>query len=543
MTDFPSIFSGRKIRFFDPHERYFWSDNDNHYISSRTWNLDRQADDIARLEDQFAPFAQPLFGIDEDILRGTQKFHGTLFRFPLRAEGTQSELCWTTYDVQKVRQLFSSLQVDAHMLLLFLNHITKIEFYEKTPDSEHPMKTATIRLATSVEQAVTSKRKEFLQEIGKRRDASSKYKQVSTSYQVTTELMQEEHLTVQDWAVSQLYGNEDDDELLAKFSDDLRLLPWVAAAVPVSSTTSLSAAYLERPTGHIFCFLPLPLGMESPTGLRVHVHGYFAVDSNRRHLKERTGEQLTDKITDRDLLWNEYLVSRLLPTALVNLALSLVEPVHALSNPAVRRDAIFSTIPQLDEVKGQWKPLATAFLEELPQLPVFYSPVNGGQFLSSSQALFDDIEDNLPITELVRRLLHQNYTNLVSVPEFVFDQLGSAAVRVTPSVICTALRNTEGDLSLTDEDRTILLEYLIDNLEDKTEIVGTRLLALADGSWIKFTSLSDDNQIYVDSKDHPRSLLPSLDHLFVRNDVVDICRKIISATKNGKRSNIVYSNI
>ena len=530
MTDFPSIFSGRKVRFFDPHERYFQSGN--HYISSCTWNLDRHGEDVTRIEDQFAPFAQPLFGINEDVLRGTKKFEGTLFRFPLRAEDTQSELCRNIYDVQKVRQLFVSLQMDAHMLLLFLNHITTIEFYEKTSDTEYPTKTATVRLATSVEDTVTSKRKQFLQEIEKRRDAGSKHRLVSMSYSLTTEFLQDGNLTAQDWVVSQLYGNEDDDELSA-FGDDLHLLPWVAVAVPVSYPNSLSPTCLGKPSGHIFCFLPLPLGVESPTGLRVHVHGYFAVDSNRRHLKERTGEQLTEKITDRDLLWNEYLVSRLLPSALVNLALSVVETNLAVGDPVVKRDVIFTIIPQIDEVKGQWRPMATAFLEELPQLPVFYSPVDGGQFLSSCKALFDNIEDNMPSTELVRRLLHQNGTNLVSVPGFVLDILRPAAEPVTASLVCTAFRNTEGALSLTDEDRTTMLKYMIHDLQDKTEIVGTRLLPLADGSWIEFTRWNDDDQIFIDSMDHPRSVLPGLDHLFVRKDVVDICREIIPASNNG----------
>ena len=531
--DFPSIFSGRKIRFFDPHERYFRSGN--HYISSRTWDLDRHADDVACLTDQFAPFAQPLFGITEDVLGGNRTFDGTLFRFPLRAEGTRSELCPTTYDVEKVRQLFASLQVDGHMLLLFLNHITTVEFFEKTSVDEQPKKTATIRLAASAEETVASKRTEFLREIGKRRDAGSvNYGPVSMSYPVTTELVQEGNSTSQDWMVSQLYGSDDDDGGEV-FGDDLHLLPWVAVAVPANSATSSSSAvYLEEPGGQVFCFLPLPLGLESPTGLRVHVHGYFAVDSNRRHLKERSGEQLQEAITDRDLLWNEYLVSRLLPKALVNVALHLAETSDAVGDAVVKRDVIFSAIPPLEHVKSQWRPLATAFLRELPELPVFYSPVDGGKFLSSKEVLFDIVEDDRPITDLIRRLMHRNGMNLVSVPGFVLDQLGPAAMQVTALDVCTALRNTEGVLSLTDQDRTILLEHLTDNLEHKADIVGTRLLPLADGSWIEFAHWSRESRIFIDSDDHPRSLLPGLDHRFVRLDVVSICRKIMSATDNGK---------
>ena len=413
--------------------------------------------------------------------------------------------------------------MDAHLLLLFLSHVTTVEFYERTSDSEQPTRTAVIRLAAEAVQTAASERKEFLREIEKRRDsASSKYGAATSSYRLTTELLQGERPTTQHWAISQLYSDDDDDD--AEFSAERNLLPWVAVATPLSFQTSPSAAYLDAPGGQVFCFLPLPLETESPTGLRVHVHGYFAVDSNRRHLKERTGEQLQEAITDRDdLLWNEHLVARLLPKALVNLVLYLARDVGDL---AVRRDAIFTAIPQLDAVHHPWKPLASAFLGELHRLPVFYSPVHGGQFLTAGEVFFDDAEDESPVTKLVRLLLRQVGTNLVSVPGFVLSQLGPTAARVTPPHVCVALRNSDGALSLTDEDRTVLLQYLTDSLEDMSHILGTRLLALADGSWIEFTGLSDDSFIYVDSPDHPRSLLPGLDHLFVRNDVVVICRKI-----------------
>ena len=424
--------------------------------------------------------------------------------------------------------------MDGHILLLFLNHITTIEFYEKTSEMEQPTSVATIRLALAQEKTVTSKRKEFLREIDKRRDPICEHKSASISYHLTTELVQAGQSTTQNWMVSQVCGGSGDDRELSTFSDELYRLPWVATAVPVNSPTSSSTVFLEKPTGHVFCFLPLPLGLESPTGLRVHVHGYFAVDSNRHHLKERTLEQLGKTITDRDLLWNEYLVSQLFPRALVNLVLFVAETAHTDSDALASRDAIFAVIPQLDEVKDQWKPLASGFLKELPHLPVFYSPVNGGHFLSADEVLFDGVEDNTPIADMIRRLLHQNGTNLVSVPEFVIDQLGPAAARVTASLVCTAIRNTDRDLLLTDDNRTILLQYLADNLEDKTELVGTRLLAIADGSWMEFTSCATASPVFVDSPDHSRSLLPVLDRLFVRNDVVDICREIISTTDDGE---------
>ena len=41
----------------------------------------------------------------------------------------------------------------------------------------------------------------------------------------------------------------------------------------------------DKPGGHVFCFLPLPLEQKSSTGLPVHINGYFSISQNRRHLK------------------------------------------------------------------------------------------------------------------------------------------------------------------------------------------------------------------------------------------------------------------
>jgi hypothetical protein len=61
----------------------------------------------------------------------------------------------------------------------------------------------------------------------------------------------------------------------------------------------------------IFCFLPLPLEQGSSTGLSVHVHGYLALEQNRRHVKWPPADQMTSP--DPQCQWNALLVSELLP--------------------------------------------------------------------------------------------------------------------------------------------------------------------------------------------------------------------------------------
>ncbi len=53
-----------------------------------------------------------------------------------------------------------------------------------------------------------------------------------------------------------------------------------------------------------------------PTGLTFHVHGYFMLDQNRRHIKLPGAEQDWDTVDDPSLLWNQFLVSQVLPKVL-----------------------------------------------------------------------------------------------------------------------------------------------------------------------------------------------------------------------------------
>jgi len=535
--DLPSIFSGRGIGFIDPHEQFFKTDGPRPYpTSSYMWDLIAARSDIVRLADQFAPFIQPLFGVTAETFE-TGYFNGTVFRFPLRMQAGQSDLCQTVYSAQKVKDLFNSLEADAHDLLLFLKSLRTIEVYEKLSDENEPKMLMTVRVSSAAEEEVKSKRAELIEQINELQTGCVE-NAVSVLYAMTTELVRQQPLepemTTRNWLISQFYGGTADVSSMKEYSDALGLLPWVAVALPVKSTEEVSG-FRDRPGGHVFCFLPLPREPESPTGLRVHVHGYFAVDQNRRHIKTRTAEQMSERITDKAILWNEFLISSLLPKALVGLAL-YVAGTWSTESALLRRDLIFSVIPDTAAVTVHWKPLVDEFFRELPSLPVFYSPADQGRFLQMKDVCFDSVEDTSCLTELIRRILLLHQTDLVSVPEFVMSQLGSAAARVSARTVCMALKDIEPQLSLTDDDRMILLTYLVDGLgSDVEELVGAQLLPLADGTWVEFRRCTDDDPVYIDSEEHQRSLLPGLDRLFVIPDATDMCKRIMSTAKPSKR--------
>ena len=536
-SDLLSIFSGQGIGFIDPHEQFFKTDGARpRPTSSHMWDLVTNRAEINRLEDQFAPFLQPLFGVSAETLEAGY-FNGTIFRFPLRMQAGHSDLCHTVYSPQKVKDLFHSLEADAHSLLLFLKSLKSIEVYEKLSSDVAPTMLMTVRISQDSEEEVTNKRAEFIEKIGQRQSGRIQ-NAVSVIYSVTTELIQQRlpvaEVTTRSWIISQFYGSNEDISSTSESTNILHLLPWVAVAVPVQFDAKIVSEFTDRPRGNVFCFLPLPCESESPTGLRVHVHGYFAVDQNRRHIKRRTAEQMNEQITDEGILWNEYLVCCLLPKALVSLAQYITES-WSVENAVLRRNVIFSVIPDMTSVTTHWKPLADVFCEQLPQLRIFYSPVNEGRFLHMKDVWFDDIEDTSSLTELIRCILFQNQTDLVSMPSYVIEQLGSSAARVPAGLVCTALKNAESGLTLKDDERMLLLRYLVDGLgSNMVDLVGAKLLPLADGTWTEFRRYTDNDCICIDSDEHKRSLLPGLDRLFVRLDAVDLCKLIMSTAKPSK---------
>ena len=458
------------------------------------WDLVDNRSDIARLEDQFAPFIQPLFGTSDETLEAGY-FNGTIFRFPLRMQAGQSDLCQTVYSPQKVKDLFNLLEADAHSLLLFLKSLKTIEVYEKVDSDLAPTMLMTVKISQNTEMEITTKRAELIEQIGQRQCGSIQ-SAVSVTYNMTTELTQQRHVETEPevtkccWVISQFYGCDEDVSSVREFSSTLGVLPWVAVAVLVESTEEIVSGFRDRPHGHIFCFLPLPREPESPTGLRVHVHGYFAVEQNRRHIKRRTSEQINEKITDEAILWNEYLINCLLPKALVNLAQYIAES-WSVENAVLHRNLMYSVIPDMAAVTIYWKPLAVAFYQQLPSLPVFYSPVNEGRFLQMKDVLFDDIEDTSCLTELIRRILFLNQTDLASVPSYILQQLGSSAARVPARLVCTALKNAELRQMLEDSEIMLLLRYLVDGLKGQESVIASDVWHIASRLNIVLCSDSD----------------------------------------------------
>ena len=108
-------------------------------------------------------------------------------------------------------------------------------------------------------------------------------------------------------------------------ANELKVKPLVATAFPLNEIKN------DTPMGQLFCFLPLPMSETSPTGLNVHVNGYFSLDQNRRHLKLPSAD-LDSNHWDQQLQWNmDVLIGELIP-----ISMSLLIEAFAENEPIMR---------------------------------------------------------------------------------------------------------------------------------------------------------------------------------------------------------------
>jgi sacsin len=208
----------------------------------------------------------------------------------------------------EVERLLDSLKTEGHLYLLFLKSIECIEFHHKAKGAAKPTLVYRTSIAEKDRELVRRERSAFFGCNGS--SASTTYK-----CDITTELHSKQEKRFSYLVGLQMdYGGQ-----LASYSQRLNYLPTMGAAL------SLNGPDLEVSSGgQLFCFLPMPLETESPTGLNVHVHGYFALDQNRRHLKLPSAEQ-KDHVVDEQLIWNGLLIQELLPECLISLIIRAIQ--------------------------------------------------------------------------------------------------------------------------------------------------------------------------------------------------------------------------
>ena len=284
--------------------------------------MKEDCDIMNSIPDQFSPY-KGVFDCSEDVFnRGS--YNGTLFRFPLRTR--PSELSHTLYSAEKVHTLFEGFIADAHLVLLFLQHLESIELYVREESDNEPRKTFQVRIAEESLQLVREKRQEFRTKVN---TGQVMPEPVKIIYPITIETVQccngiESSIQRHSFLVTNYFcGKEMSPEFKELATDEsLSYLPLVGVAMEIS-------APCKEQSGHVFCFLPLPVQKTSLTGLPVHVNGFFALSQNRRYIKSPNAEQEDQektgrRLTDKSLLWNKCLLEEAIPKAYAAMILEAI---------------------------------------------------------------------------------------------------------------------------------------------------------------------------------------------------------------------------
>ena len=320
----PSIVSDTRLGIIDPHGVYF-SDK-RHRRTGKHWQLKDVCKEVKRIPDQFLPY-KGVFGCSDDVF-SQGYYNGTLFRFPLRAK--PSKLSETLYSAEKMYTLFESFKANAHMMLLFLQHVESIELYVREESEAHPRRIFQVKLAEKCLQTVRTRRKQFYEKIkpGRVMPAS-----ITVTYPITIETVNLDfpsaNTTKQySFLVSNHFcGGQVSSMFKTLMTDhDLSYIPAVSVAMVLPSNPSAQAPEIQ---GHVFCTLPLPVQKTSLTGLPVHVNGFFALSQNRRYIKTPNAEQENEQrsgrqLTDKSLLWNKCLMEEAIPRAYATMLMEAV---------------------------------------------------------------------------------------------------------------------------------------------------------------------------------------------------------------------------
>ena len=128
LPDFSTITSGDTIGFLDPH-KHFWPGE-----SGQRYPLRTSLPKIPGLKSQYEVLDVLGCNVSESA-----DYNGTLFRFPLRQRGPNSEISSSVWDTDRVLDVvYKSFQEDAHPILLFLKSVEKISLYHWIPPNRKP---------------------------------------------------------------------------------------------------------------------------------------------------------------------------------------------------------------------------------------------------------------------------------------------------------------------------------------------------------------------------------------------------------------------
>ncbi|XP_050739330.1 sacsin-like isoform X8 [Eriocheir sinensis] len=480
LTDYVTIISGTQALFMDPSE--------TEDKMCRSLPLDKLTE---VLPDPSSHQAFEYYLTKH--LKADSNLPGTLFWFPLRRSA--SKISDTLYTSSHVENLFRSFAVEADICLTFLKSLEKVTLGIHTAGKVNVTHSMTITSRAAEE--VRNKKRSFRQSLCQSRGSLSSA--LSCSYETTlTTRVRGREVQKQTLRVLHLLPGEEDEEWMTWTGRNKdKHIPLVGVAVPVSPPAA------PRAKGHIFSLLPLPPDPSSQTDLPIQVNGTFVLSQNRRQVKWRTSES---SINETDVVWNEDLVSKVVPRAYLELLKELLEEAKEGSFSA---DTWYTFLPSLRGTAGRWHEMAKQVWCGLLDLPVIATEVRG--FLPPREVLASNTlsEEEPELATAVRKALLQEKLPIAILPDHVqasIHALGQQLSVVTPELLRQTLQG-KGSSDLGGEETCQQLLCYAAKDKQHHGLHGLPLLPLQDGSWSTFSRGGSDSAVYLCSAVEAEALL------------------------------------
>ncbi|KAL4545625.1 hypothetical protein Ndes2526B_g00282 [Nannochloris sp. 'desiccata'] len=502
LTEIPTFVSGKYLCMFDPAAKFL--------PGSSAGNPGKRIDFVsARFSSMFPDSASTLkaFGCDME-----HPFNGTLFRFALRTEemSAASGISKQVYAPERLHELLKDLQMEAHLILLFLKSVESIQVCEWLSGQKEPktvfkcgLKNATpdLRVERSmfirVSQAVAS-----LSPNKSSNDSSNDQPPPSAS-SLTTALQSITHPLVHSNYVleieSSLIGTTRyligqacstvgtpawELAMIVGQQMGISLVPWSAIALPLPCEEVES----KREEGRVFCFLPLP----ASSGMPAHINGTFELSSNRRDIWHGASDLLG--VGKQRAAWNALLLADIaapLYTQVLAIAATQLGPTEAYFN-------LFPGSIEALRARDTVAAFVDPWLKSICTAAVAYTNANKGRWLAPQDAIFLD-DRAAKDTDLAAALLYLNLPiTSSSMPQSVTRMMVKDAL-TEPKILLPALlrQHMKSDSRCSDSNNQIsgmspmfaaaLLDFaasdiLEDDRDSVEELLGVKLIPILNGS-------------------------------------------------------------
>jgi sacsin len=296
LTDYPSFASLDRIKFFDPHSSVFPQGGGG------WWFENSEIQEFLKVYKSGLP-------------QGYSLENSTVFRLPLRVKSQRNanSISNTIFDRDTIQNFRDELLNISEEILLFLKSVDEIRVCEIVDREVCEL----LRVTTKNKQEVFAERHKLTSLLQSHASSS-----LSVAYLQEIETRNQERTFTSLWRVCNVIRYEEQEiqrgiALMAESGE--KAVPWGGVAAKIkTSQTIINTDFFE---GKAYCFLPLNFA----TGLPIHIHGFFDLDSARTDLTRKI--DFSDPKRNIRADWNLLLVKHVLSHAYANLIKSLVEDV------------------------------------------------------------------------------------------------------------------------------------------------------------------------------------------------------------------------